>query len=357
MEDKKTTIRLSIDLTLASEQAFDVFVEELASALAREGIRFEAMPDGRVTAGEREIGHVIDWQPGVMIRLRWYPAAWQAEEVTHIECRFEPVDGGTKVLVEHHDWGALMGSPGELAGWFAAEVASPFLRATTSTNLGNWLTDRLARRPSGAQARAMYRDPLYHYPNFQVILQELALSPDDYLLEVGCGGGALLSLALKSGCRAAAIDHSPQMVQLAAQVNHEAVARGRLVVHQANAERLPFPAAIFTCAAMTGVLGFLSDPLAALRDIWRVLREGGRLVVLGSDPALRGTPAAPEPIASRLRFYEDDELEQLAVAAGFVNARVVRRDLLSFARQAGVPAEALDLFSGPGTPFLLAHKD
>lgn len=83
-----------------------------------------------------------------------------------------------------------------------------------------------------------------------MILQELALSPDDYLIEVGFGS--------------------------------------------------------------------LPDPVAALRELWRVLGERGRLVVLGSDPSMRGTPAAPEPMASRLRFYEDDELQQLAEEAGFL---------------------------------------
>jgi hypothetical protein len=62
-------------------------------------------------------------------------------------------------------------------------------------------------------------------------------------------------------------------------------------------------------------------------------------------------------MASRLRFYTDDELRQLAVDAGFDNATVVRRDLEPFARQVGVPKEHLPLFRGDGAPFLLARKD
>jgi SAM-dependent methyltransferase len=260
------------------------------------------------------------------------------------------------VQLEQRGWGGLIGDPHELTGWFAGAVAAPLLQATAPAGLGDWLTDRRARRPSGGQARSTYRDPLYHYPNFLVILEELSLTPNDNLVEVGCGGGAFLREALQSGCRAAAVDHSPEMVRLAQEVNHEAVAQGRLAVHHASADRLPFPNATFTCAAMTGVLGFLPEPVAALRELGRVLRAGGRLVVLGTDPRWRGTPAAPEPMASRLRFYGDDELARLAEAAGFDRVQVVRRTLEPYARRVGVPREHLALFAGPGAPFLLARK-
>ena len=357
MEDPRTSVCVTIDLALASTTAFEVFVEEIAVALTQGGMDFEAAANGRMTVGEFEVGRVVAWKPGELIQLQWRQADWKTEEVTNVEVRFEQVDGGTRVVVEHRRWGGLIGGSDELAGWFASAVAAPFLRATAPTGLGNWLTDRQARRPFGAQARAVYRDPLYHYPNFQVILQELSLSPDDVLIEVGCGGGALLKEALKSNCRAAAVDHSLEMVQLAQEMNHDAVAEGRLEVKQADADHLPFPDAIFTCAAMTGVLGFLPDPVAALREIHRVLASGGRLVVLGSDPEVRGTPAAPEPMASHLHFYTDEQLGQLAEVAGFAVVNVVRRDLELFARQAGVPEEHIAFFAGGSAPFLLAQKD
>jgi ubiquinone/menaquinone biosynthesis C-methylase UbiE len=78
------------------------------------------------------------------------------------------------------------------------------------------------------------------------------------------------------------------------------------------AERLPFPDGAFTAIAMSVVFFFLDDPVRVLRECRRVLRAGGRLAVYTTGPELRGTPAAPEPIASHGHFYANDELAALA---------------------------------------------
>jgi ubiquinone/menaquinone biosynthesis C-methylase UbiE len=303
------------------------------------------------------VGRITEWTPGERARLQWRQADWQPDILSEVEVHIEPTGTGSRISLAHHGWGGLIGDPAELVGWFASETAAPFLRSAAPTALGDWLIDRSGRRPSGAQARDFYRDPLYHLPNFRVILAELHLTPSDYPLEVGCGGGALLKELLKCGCHAAAIDHSRDMVQLASEENRDAIAEGRLTIQQAEATKLPFPDATFTHAVMTGVLSHLHDPVAVLREIRRVLASDGLLIVMGSDPEWRGTPAAPEPAASRLRFYDDDAFRDLAVAAGFTSPRVERRDLEQYARDAGVPEEHLPIFRGAGAPFLFARKD
>jgi SAM-dependent methyltransferase len=351
-----STTSVRIQTSLEAGAMFDVIVQELSDSLAEAGLRFEPGPAGAVHDDQFIVARVVAWEPGERITLEWHSASWAPDEISQMELRLEARPTGTQVVVEHRGWERMIGDPGELTAWFARQLLAPWFRVVAPRALGDWITDRRARRPSGAAARAAYRDPLYHYPNFRVILNELALSPEDELLEVGCGGGALLRLALQSGCRAAAVDHSPDMVRLARETNRDAVAAGRLDVREASADALPFPDATFSCAVMTGVLGFLPDPVAALRELGRVLRPGGRIVVLGADPELRGTPAAPEPIASRLRFYDEGALADLGRAAGFADVQVVRREMLAYAREAGVPEEHLSFFAGPGARFLLARK-
>ena len=351
-------IRTSIDLKLDPAAAFNAMVGELSTALLDFGMQFEPGAQGRVMQGATEVGRVTSWQANEKIAMEWRGADWQPGEVTAVELRFEPVESGTRVTLEQTELSTTLGEQAdEIAGWFAGEIVAPLLHSLAPRRLGDWITDRRARRPSGPQSRANYRDPLYHRPNFKVILNVLGLTKNDYLLEVGCGGGAFLADALKSGCKAAAIDHSPEMVKLAGEANREAIKQDRLEIRQGKADSLPFPDDTFTCAVMTGVFGFIQEPLKALSEVRRTLRNGGRFVLFTAAKELRGTPAAPEPMASRLFFYEDEELEELARKAGFAEAKVERPDFEQAAREVGIPEEFLELFKGrAGGQLLIARK-
>ncbi len=360
MSETRTSLETKIELALPPKAAFETLTHELELALADLGMTFEGGKNGvlRTRTESAEIGRVVEWEPGRRVRLEWHSAPWKPGEVTEVELRFLPTESGTEVILEHRGWGGVLGDGGgERTGWFASQVVAPLFRAWAPDGLGNWITDRVARRPTGNRSREVYRDPTYHRPNFMAILKELSLTSDDNLLEVGCGGGAFLHDALQSGCRATAIDHSPEMIRLAAESNRDAVVDGRLRLLESEADRLPLPDATFSCAVSTGVFGFLPKPVETLREIHRTLAPRGRLVVFGSSKELRGTPAAPEPVASRVNFYEPEEVREMAQAAGFAEVRVVVPDLGKYARESGVPEEALPLFtSGVGGWILLARR-
>jgi SAM-dependent methyltransferase len=184
----------------------------------------------------------------------------------------------------------------------------------------DWLTDRVARRPAGSRARRVYGAEDVHDFARRAILDKLSLGPGDHLLEIGCGGGLLLREALDAGARVTGLDHSDEMVELARER-----APGAEVV-LAEAEALPFPDQTFTAIAMSVVFFFFDDPLAVLRECLRVLCPGGRLAVYTTSPALRGTPAAPEPLASRGHFYTDEQLAALAREAGLSEVEVAGGD-------------------------------
>lgn len=188
-----------------------------------------------------------------------------------------------------------------------------------SGGFDDWLTDRMARRPSGARARTTYGAETVHDFARLAILDALRLTTTDRLLEIGCGGGLLLRDALRSGARVTGLDHSEEMVDLA----RETAPRASLVI--ADAESLPFRDTRFSAIAMSVVFFFFSRPLTVLRECGRVLTAGGRLAIYTTGPELRGTPASPEPIASRGQFYDDATLASLARDAGFRECRVVNQ--------------------------------
>lgn len=188
--------------------------------------------------------------------------------------------------------------------------------ARASDEFDEWLTDRIARRPAGARARETYGADDVHDFARRAILEALRLGPDDRLLEIGCGGGLLLRDALRTGAAAVGVDHSEEMVRLARER-----APGAEVL-LASAEELPFTAASFTAVAMSIVFFFLPDPIAVLTGCRRVLEPAGRLAIYTTSPQLRGTPAAPEPLASLGYFYDDQALAALAGDAGFEEVAV-----------------------------------
>jgi SAM-dependent methyltransferase len=351
------SLSASFEVPQPASEAFATVLAELQDGLSRAGSTLVPGEGGRVLEKGEEIGVVTVWEPGRRFAFAWHPAPWKQDEKADVEVRFEVAHEGTRVTLEVRGWGGLFADDGrDLTAWFGSGVLAPLFRAISPEALGNWLTDRRVRRPTGPAARTTYADPTFHWPNFLLILDRIALRADDELLEVGCGGGAFMRKALESGCRATAIDHSPEMVRLTGEQNRAAVTVGRLRVLEAEADRLPVSSDTYSCAVMTGVIGFLPDPVAALKEIHRALRSGGRIAIFAGTAALKGTPAAPEPYASRIRFFEREEFEHIGRAAGFADVHVEEPNLEQYARAAKVPDEALALFGGEGGALLLTGR-
>jgi SAM-dependent methyltransferase len=100
------------------------------------------------------------------------------------------------------------------------------------------------------------------------------------VLEVGCGTGTLLGDLVAAGYDCVAVDASPQMVAAArAALRRRRLDGARSRVTHARAQGLPFADGTFDTVISTFPTPYIADE-RAIREIARVLRPGGRLVVV-----------------------------------------------------------------------------
>lgn len=132
------------------------------------------------------------------------------------------------------------------------------------------------------------------------------------ILEVGFGSGVVIGYLseLASEGYVAGIDASPEMVEQASARNAAAADTGRVDLRCGEAAYLPFGDDRFDAALSVNSMQVWPDQVAGLREIFRVLRPGGRI-------ALGFTPQAGQ---SR------EGLADVLASAGFADAEIVSQD-------------------------------
>jgi SAM-dependent methyltransferase len=161
----------------------------------------------------------------------------------------------------------------------------------------------------------------------RLVLELMGELPDARVFDVGCGDGALVCAAASRGAVATGLDPDPAM--LAAARMRAAGAHVQAAFVEGRIEQMPFADASFDVVVAITVLCFLTDASGAVREMTRVLRPGGR-VVLGElgrwslwamTRRVRGGLGAATWKAARFRTAS--ELRTLAESAG-LSVTVIR---------------------------------
>ncbi len=161
------------------------------------------------------------------------------------------------------------------------------------------------------------------------------VEPGMRVLDVGCGPGALTEIlaGLVGPDQVAAAEPSPSFAAACATRVPEADVR------EAPAEDLPWEDGAFDAALAQLVLHFMTDPLAGLREMQRVVKPGsvvigctwdtaGRMTMLGTfwEAALALDPSAPAE-RGRSRLGRPEELRELGISAGLEGVAVEPLDV------------------------------
>jgi SAM-dependent methyltransferase len=144
------------------------------------------------------------------------------------------------------------------------------------------------------------------------------LRPGETVVDLGCGGGLdVLLAAPKVGPtgKAIGIDMTPEMIDRARR-NAARLRATNVEFHLATIDRLPLPDGSADCIISNCVINLAPDKRAVFREIFRVLRPGGRLAV--SDIALR--KSLPEEVGRSVMAY-------IGCIAGAILVSQYERDL------------------------------
>lgn len=111
----KSEVTVTNIVAVDAATAFAIFTEEIASWWRRDrkyrfavgldhGVRFEdkrLLVEVDARGARHEIGRVQAWEPAARLVFDWLPRGFAEEERTEVTVSFEPVEGGTRVTLEH----------------------------------------------------------------------------------------------------------------------------------------------------------------------------------------------------------------------------------------------------------------
>jgi ubiquinone/menaquinone biosynthesis C-methylase UbiE len=175
--------------------------------------------------------------------------------------------------------------------------------------------------------------PALFAPWAALVVEQATLQPSAYVLDVACGTGVVARLAaaqVGAGGRVTGLDINPKMLKVARAYTPPHGAR--LDWREGDAAALPFGADEFDVVFCQLGLQFVSDRLQTLREMARVLRPGGQIVllvwralahspgfaVLAESLARHVGPAAAALMRAPFVFGDASEgLRSLLSAAGF----------------------------------------
>jgi SAM-dependent methyltransferase len=164
--------------------------------------------------------------------------------------------------------------------------------------------------------------PLFHGWFYPRAARVLDVRSDDDVLDVACGSGRFLKKHASQARSIAGIDLSPIMVKAARRANRRRIAAGTAEFVLGDAAEMPWHDGRFSAASIIGSFLAFAEPQAVLREMYRVLRAGGRALVLVEWNADDGLDHSKDAARWGMRLWREDELRPMMTSAGFGAIRI-----------------------------------
>ncbi|WP_462315245.1 class I SAM-dependent methyltransferase [Methanobrevibacter sp.] len=136
------------------------------------------------------------------------------------------------------------------------------------------------RKPKGKlgniQLKSMNKE---HTPVSLWGLKHLDISPEDTVLDIGCGGGININRMAKKAGKVYGIDYSEESVKLSKEVNQKEIGEGKVEVLEGNVASLPFEDDTFNIVTAFETVYFWPDIEKCFGEVKRVLKPDGVFLI------------------------------------------------------------------------------
>jgi phosphatidylethanolamine/phosphatidyl-N-methylethanolamine N-methyltransferase len=160
-------------------------------------------------------------------------------------------------------------------------------------------------------------DWIFH-PGREAAIQLLDIQRGDHILEVGIGTGLNLPL-YPADCRLVGIDLSEEMLEKAQDKVVE-LGLGNVTLKTMDATTMDFGQGEFDAAVATYTISAVPDPVGVLREMKRVVKPGGNIVILNhfrsERPGVGRLEDLVAPVCTRLGWKSNLPLEPLLQRVG-----------------------------------------
>ena len=164
-----------------------------------------------------------------------------------------------------------------------------------------------------------------HRSIYSKVAKVLELRPEDDLLEVGCGNGYFLKKYASHVHSVAGLDLSELSVKMAKEKHRDRTRAETAEFVQGEASQLPWEDGKFSVVITMGSFIAFPKPLESLKEMRRVLRPGGRVLVSIEWNAEDGLDHTREVKGYGMWLWTEDDVRAVMKEAGFSDISITYR--------------------------------
>ena len=157
-------------------------------------------------------------------------------------------------------------------------------------------------------------------------LTKVEIGADFVILDVGCGGGKTVNrlAQLAPQGKVFGIDYSPDMVEYSKKVNQKLIAQNRVEIVEGSVEKMGLPNDYFDLVSAFETYYFWTNFPDALKEIKRVLKPGGKLLLVNEmvQDGVYEVAHAKLIEVTHVHLIPLEEIQKVMQSVGFVNIQV-----------------------------------